>query len=42
MTPVEEESQAEVVVYNMEGRSTGIQMKIIIKIGSWIKNKQRK
>ena len=42
MTTVEEESRAEVVVYNMEGHSTGIKMKIIIKIGSWIKNNKER
>ena len=38
ITPIKEESQAEVVVYNLEGHSSGIKEKIMTKIGETLVN----
>ena len=38
INPIKEESQAEVVVYNLEGHSSGIKEKIMTKIGETLVN----
>ena len=38
ITPIKDVNQAEVVVYNLEGHSSGIKEKIIIKLGDKLAN----
>ena len=38
ITPIKDENQAEVVVYNLEGHSSGIKEKIMIKVGDKLEN----